>query len=330
MAGVTDTIFRRMVLDIGGCGLVCTEMTNAASLSPKARKSHGLLNYTPQERPIAMQISGNEAELVVRAAHIVQELGADVLDINCGCPSPKVTGGGHGASLLRDLKKLEQVLNAVCSAISLPVTLKYRAGWDEQSLNFIETAQIAEQAGIAALALHPRTREQRYSGEADWSRIAAVKRAVSIPVVGSGDVKDAADALQRLETSGVDGVMIGRAAMSNPWIFLQVEQLRRGEPLFRPTPADKYGLLLRYLALCMAELPDRIALNHLKQLIGHFFIGLPGSAVLRTYVQRSKTTTEAREWLDTFFAQYVGAYEMAEAQHTADAWGLLEQTVMRC
>jgi tRNA-dihydrouridine synthase len=216
------------------------------------------------------------------------------------------------------------VLNAVCAAVTLPITLKYRAGWNEQHLNFLDTAQIAEQAGIAALALHPRTREQRYTGVADWSRIAAVKRAVSIPVVGSGDVKDAADALQRLETSGVDGVMIGRAAMSNPWIFLQVEQLRRGEPLFAPTPADKYGLLLRFLSMCLAELPDRIALNHLKQLIGHFFIGLPGSAVLRTCIQRSKTSSEAREWLDTFFAQYVAEYEMAEARLRAEARSMQE------
>ncbi len=324
MAGVTDTIFRRLVLELGGCGLVSTEMTNAASLSPRARQSHGLLNYTPAERPIAMQISGNDPALMARAAQIVQELGADMLDINCGCPSPKVTGGGHGASLLRDLPKLARVLQAARAAVTIPITLKYRAGWDEQHLNYLETAKIAEQAGIAALTLHPRTREQRYTGNADWSRIAAVKRAVALPVIGSGDVRDAADALQRLEQSGVDGVMIGRAALSNPWIFRQVAQVRAGEPLFAPTPADKYSLLLRYLTMCLAELPDRIALNHLKQLIGHFFIGLPGSAVLRTCVQRSKTTAEARHWLDTFFAQYVEAYELAEAQQAATAGALLE------
>jgi nifR3 family TIM-barrel protein len=301
MAGVTDSIFRRLILGIGGCGLVSSEMTNAASVSPRQRKRHRLLDYLPEERPITMQLSGNDPLLVARAARTVAELGADILDINCGCPSPKVTGGGHGASLLRDLPKLSQVLHAVRAAVDIPITLKYRAGWDEHSLNYIETAQRAEEAGVAALALHPRTREQRYTGEADWSRIAAVKQAVRIPVIGSGDVQDAPDALRRMYESGVDGVMIGRAAISNPWIFLQVAQLRQGEQPFEPGPTDKRDLLLRYLGLCCAEMPERLALNKLKQLIGQFVIGLPGSARLRAEVQRSTSVATAHQLIVSFF-----------------------------
>jgi tRNA-dihydrouridine synthase B len=305
MAGVTDSIFRRLVLGIGGCGLVSSEMTNAASVSPKAMQRHHLLDYLPEERPIAMQLSGNDPDLVASAAQTVERLGPDIIDINCGCPSPKVTGGGHGSALLRDLPKMSRLLKAVRAAVSLPITLKFRAGWDEGSLNYIDTAKLAEEAGVAAIALHPRTREQGYKGEADWSRIAEVKRAVSIPVVGSGDVQDAADALRRMHESGVDGVMIGRGAMANPWIFLQIAQLRRGELPYDPTPADKRELLLRYLEMCCAEMPERLALNKLKQLIGQFFVGLPGSAALREAIHRSAAPGDARDHIERFFAPYV-------------------------
>ncbi|HEX5690136.1 MAG TPA: tRNA dihydrouridine synthase DusB [Roseiflexaceae bacterium] len=305
MAGVTDSIFRRMVLGIGGCGLVSSEMTNAASVSPKALKRHHLLDYLPEERPIAMQLSGNDPDLVAGAARFVEQLGPDIIDINCGCPSPKVTGGGHGSALLRDLPKMGRLLRAVRAAVDLPVTLKFRAGWDEGTLNYIDTAKLAEDCGVAAIALHPRTREQGYKGEADWSRVAEVKRAVSIPVIGSGDVKDAGDALRRLRESGVDGVMIGRGAMANPWIFLQIAQLRRGEQPFEPSSADKCEILLRYLDMCLAEMPERLALNKLKQLIGQFSVGLPGSAALREAVHRSTTPTEARTYIEGFFAPHL-------------------------
>jgi nifR3 family TIM-barrel protein len=307
MAGVTDTVFRRMILRLGGCGLVSTEMTNAASVSPKALKRHHLLDFYPEERPLTMQLSGNDPEMVANAARMVEQLGADILDINCGCPSPKVTGGGHGASLLRDLPKMGRLLRAVKAAVQIPVTLKFRAGWDEQSLNFLDTAKLAEDSGIAAIALHPRTREQGYKGSADWSRVAAVKQAVRIPVIGSGDVKNAADALARLGDTGVDGVMIGRGAMENPWIFLQVAQLRRGETPFVPTPADKLDFLLRYLELCEQEMPERLALNKLKQLVGQFVVGLPNASQLRVGVHQSSVVETAREALIAFFDPHIEA-----------------------
>lgn len=304
MAGVTSSEFRRTILHTGGCGLVSTEMTNAASVSPRLRKRHQLLEFLPEERPLTMQLSGNEPESLAQAARTVAELGADILDINCGCPSPKVTGGGHGASLLRDLPKLAQVLTAVRKAVAIPVTLKFRAGWDEDSLNYVETARIAEACGMAALALHPRTREQRYTGDADWGRVAEVKQHVSIPVIGSGDVRDAPDALWRLYSSGADGVMIGRAAMSNPWIFAQIAQLRRGEPVYTPSATDKRDFLLRYLELCCSEMNPRLALNKMKQLIGHFTIGLPHSAALRANVQQAKDADQARRLIIAFFTPH--------------------------
>lgn len=307
MAGVTDSIFRRMILRLGGCGLVSTEMTNAASVSPRARARHNLLAFLPEERPLTMQLSGNDPDLVAAAARTVEELGADILDINCGCPSPKVTGGGHGSALLRDLPKMGRLLKAVKAAVQIPVTLKFRAGWDENSLNFLDTAKMAEDAGVAALALHPRTREQGYKGSADWSRVAAVKRAVSIPVIGSGDVKDAADALERLRASGVDGVMIGRGAMENPWLFLQVAQLRRGEAPFQPGPVDKLEFLLRYMDVCEQEMPERLALNKIKQLIGQFQVGLPAANQLRVAVHTSGSPAEARGRIEQYFEPHIAA-----------------------
>lgn len=305
MVGVTDSVFRRTILGLGGCGLVSSEMTNAASVSPKWRARHHQLEFLPEERPITIQLSGNEPDLVAAAAATVEQLGADILDINCGCPSPKVTGGGHGSALLRDLPKMERLLRAVRAAVQIPITLKFRAGWDDASLNYLDTARMAEQVGVAALALHPRTRAQAYGGVADWTRVAEVKRAVSIPVVGSGDVRDAADALQRLRDSGADGVMIGRGAMHNPWIFMQAAQLRRGEPPFVPGPADKHELLTRYFEMCRAEMGDRLGLNKLKQLIGQFGVELPGSAALREAVCRSTEPDQARAHLDRFFAPYL-------------------------
>ena len=305
MVGVTDSIFRRMILRLGGCGLVSSEMTNAASVSPRARSRHNQLEFLPEERPITMQLSGNDPELVANAARTVEQIGADILDINCGCPSPKVTGGGHGSALLKDLCKMEQLLKEVIKAVQIPVTLKYRAGWDDNSLNYLDTARMAESVGVKALALHPRTRAQLYTGSADWSRVAEVRQVVSIPVLGSGDVKDAAEALRRLEVYQASGIMIGRGAMENPWIFMQTAQLRRGEPVFEPQAADKCEFLFRYLDIMRNEIGDRLALNKLKQLIGQFGVGLPGAAKLREAVPRADTPDLAKAHIEAFFEPHL-------------------------
>ena len=305
MAGVTDSVFRRLLLSLGGLGLVTTEMTNAASVSPKALKRHRLLEFLPEERPLAMQLSGNEPELVAEAARQCEAMGADIIDINCGCPSPKVTGGGHGSALLKDLPKLGRMLSAIRQTVTIPLTLKYRAGWDEDSLNYEETARVAEASGVSTIALHPRTKVQGYAGVADWSRIAAAKRAVSIPVVGSGDIKSAREALDRLAETGVDGVMIGRGAMANPWIFRQIRELREGRPVFEPAPADKCGLLLQYMDMLLEFMPEHQASGKIKQLIGQFYVGLPGAAQLRRDVQHAKTVAEQRTAIESYFEPFI-------------------------
>ncbi len=311
MAGVTDSVFRRLLLGLGGLGLVTTEMTNAASVSPKALSRHRLLHFLPEERPLAMQLSGNEPELVAQAARQVEALGADILDINCGCPSPKVTGGGHGSALLKDLPKLDRMLRAVRAAVSIPITLKFRAGWDEQQLNYTDTARVAEAAGVNALALHPRTKVQGYSGSADWSRIAAAKQAVGIPVIGSGDVVTAQAALDRLRETGVDGIMIGRGAMANPWIFRQIAELRAGQPVFQPTPADKQWLLLRYLDMLEDFMPAHQATSKIKQLVGQFYVGLPHSSQLRRDLQTAKSGPDQREIIARYFAPFTDGSQPA-------------------
>ena len=301
-------------------------MTNAASVTPKAMQRHRLLDYLPEERPIAMQLSGSEPEAVAEAARQVEALGADIIDFNCGCPSPKVTGGGHGSALLRDLPKLERMLRAIRAAVSIPVTLKFRAGWDDELLNYVDTARLAEAAGISAVALHPRTKVQGYAGSADWSRIAAAKRSVGIPVIGSGDVKSAAEAVERLIETGVDGVMIGRGAMANPWIFRQVQQLRRGEPVFEPQPADKRWLLLRYLDMLLETMPEHQAVGKLKQLIGQFYVGYPGAAALRRDVQHARSSEEQRQIIERYFEPLVSGAVPAsiDEQPQAMAGALVE------
>ena len=326
MAGVTDSVFRRLLLSLGGLGLVTTEMTNAASVSPKALKRHRLLEFLPEERPLAMQLSGSEPQQVAEAARQVEALGADIIDINCGCPSPKVTGGGHGSALLRDLPKMERVLSAVRSAVSIPVTLKFRAGWDDDSLNFETTARLAEYCGISAVALHPRTKAQGYAGSADWSRIAAVKRTVSIPVIGSGDIKSAQDALERLAATGVDGVMIGRGAMANPWIFRQVGELRAGEPMFEPGPADKRDFLLRYLDMLLEFMPPHQASGKMKQIIGQFYVGLPGAAQLRRDVQHARDTDEQRNLVERYFEPFILGVMVPES--AGDTGEVLEEALV--
>ncbi len=305
MAGVTDSVFRRLLLSLGGLGLVTTEMTNAASVSPKALKRHRLLEFLPEERPLAMQLSGSEPEPVAEAARQCEAMGADIIDINCGCPSPKVTGGGHGSALLKDLPKMGRMLTAIREAVSVPVTLKFRAGWDEDSLNYEETARIAQEAGVSAIALHPRTKAQGYAGSADWSRIAAAKRAVSIPVIGSGDVKSAQEALDRLVETSVDGVMIGRGAMANPWIFRQIRELREGVPAFAPAPVDKCALLIQYMDMLLEFMPEHQASGKIKQLIGQFYVGLPGAAQLRRDVQHARSIAEQRAAIESYFEPFM-------------------------
>ncbi len=225
MAGVTDTVFRRFIRNLGGCGLIMTEFTSADGvLRKKDQKAKRYLHFYEDEHPISAQLFGSDPQVMAEAAKMVEGLGFDLVDLNLGCPAKKVVKCNGGSGLLRDLPAIGKIFEAVRAAVSIPFTVKFRAGWSDQEIVCVELARMAESCGLAAVALHARTREQGYSGQARWEWIAAVKDAVKIPVIGNGDIRSPEDACAMVTQTGCDAVMIGRMAPSNPWIFRQIEQ----------------------------------------------------------------------------------------------------------
>src|SRR4051812_19888727 len=258
MAGVTDTIFRRMIRGLSGCGLIMTEFTSAEGISRKIARTLQYLYFEPGERPITAQLFGANADSLAAAASVSEELGFDIVDLNLGCPAKKVVKCG-GSGLLRDLRELEVILRKIRAAVKIPFTIKMRAGWDHKSIVAVEVARLAESIGVQAMAVHPRTREQGYSGFADWSVIRAVKQAVRVPVIGNGDIHEPADALRMFRETGCDAVMIGRAAASNPWIFSQIQQFAAEARYDEPSELDRYRLLSDYFShLAAKDQPDAI------------------------------------------------------------------------
>src|SRR5262245_10230184 len=248
MAGITDMAFRRLVRECnpGSVGLGVSQFISVEWLTRNDLKSHAMLRYHPSEHPVGIQIFGGEIDRMAEAAAIVQAEGVDAVDINCGCPVPKVVKRGGGAELLRRAGHLERMLRAVRREISVPLTLKIRIGWDHDSINGVEVAQIAEAAGVALSTVHGRTRVQAYTGLADWEQIAAVKQAVGVPVIGSGDVVSVASARERWASSGVDGIAIARGAMENPWIFAEIAAALAGRQREPATIADRFAALRRF------------------------------------------------------------------------------------
>jgi tRNA-dihydrouridine synthase B len=307
MAGVTDTVFRRLIRNQGGCGLIMTEFTSSHGVvksvgGRKPGRTMRYLEFEPEEHPISAQLFGSDPEVMAEAARICEDVGFDIVDINFGCPVNKVVKCNGGSGLLRDLPLVETLLRTVRAAISIPLTCKFRAGWNDHELVFVDMAKLAEDCGLQAVALHPRTREQGYSGKSDWTRIAETKAAVKIPVVGNGDVLTPEDALRMVKETACDAVMVGRTAASNPWIFRQISEYLATGNYYRPTEFDRYQMMRTYYNM-LAERGEDDAVGKMKQFATYFTHGVRDGSKLRVEIYHLKEVAAILDCVETFFVR---------------------------
>jgi nifR3 family TIM-barrel protein len=354
MAGVTDTVFRRFIrhaslftanrdaadsaaIDAAvtnaqsGCGLLMTEFTSADGLARmRESKRKRYLTFYDDEHPIGAQLFGSNADTLAEAARIVEETGFDTVDLNLGCPAKRVVGCNGGSGLLRDLPKVGEIFRAVRKAVTIPFTVKFRMGWNHTQIVCVELARMAEAEGLNAVALHARTREQGYSGQAHWEWIAAIKQAVAIPVIGNGDIRTPEDAAAMVAHTGCDAVMIGRAAPANPWIFRQIAQYTATGSYDRPTVEDRYRMIRAYFSMLLEEVEvsnaaaesgqkspfaGRETAGKMKQFASWFTHGVPGGGKLRGAIYHARTGADVLAQVDEFFAAQLaaGADENAES-----------------
>jgi nifR3 family TIM-barrel protein len=299
MAGITDTVFRRFIKRLGGCGLIMTEFVSSEGLLRQNFRSRRYLYYTEEERPISAQIFGADPAHLAEGARQIEGLGFDLVDLNLGCPAKKVVKCG-GSGLLRDLPLLEKILRAIRAAVKIPFTVKLRSGWSDEEIVAVQVARLAADCGVDGLAIHPRTRVQGYNGRARWEIIQQVKQAVRIPVIGNGDVFKPEDAQALQEQTGCDAVMIGRAAASNPWIFRQLAEFFATGTYREPSDADRYELIHTYYAMLVAEqMPG--AIGKMKQFASWFTHGVRNGSELRRRVQTARDIGEVLARVDAFF-----------------------------
>jgi nifR3 family TIM-barrel protein len=363
MAGVTDTVFRRFIKnaslytnptatadvdtettnEVSGCGLIMTEFTSADGLSRmRETKRKRYLTYYEDEHPISAQLFGSNPETLADSARICQDAGFDLVDLNLGCPAKRVVACNGGSGLLRDLPRIKTIFEAIRSAISIPFTVKFRMGWNDSNIVCVELAKMAEDCGLQAVALHARTREQGYAGDARWEWIAAVKNAVKIPVIGNGDIRTPEDAAAMVEATRCDAVMIGRAAPANPWIFRQIAQYTATGAYDRPTDMDRYRMIRDYFERLMHEVAEhpevlgpadddlskrlkrnhesaqRDAIGRMKQFASWFTHGVPGGATLRREIFEAKRGAQVIDKVEAFFTTRANTtLEDAPLEHDA-------------
>ena len=298
MAGVTDLPFRLLCKE-QGAGLLCMEMISAKALQYKNKNTKALLAIHPEEYPVSLQLFGSDPKIMSEMAKMIEELPFQILDINMGCPVPKVVRNGEGSALMKNPKLVHEIVSAVSKAIEKPVTVKIRKGFDDDHINAVEIAKIIEDAGGAAVAVHGRTREQYYSGKADWDIIRQVKEAVSIPVIGNGDVTDAASAEALVEQTGCDGIMIGRGAEGNPWIFKQILHYREtGETLAKPTQHEVKEMMLRHARMQVEYKGGAIGIREMRKHVAWYTAGFPHSAKLRAAINQVESLQELEQMLN--------------------------------
>lgn len=301
MAGVSDLPFRLLCRQ-QGAGLVCMEMVSAKAIYYHNKNTEELMQVHPGERPVSLQLFGSDPDIISEMAKRIEERPFDILDFNMGCPVPKVVNNGEGSALMKDPGLVEEILKKLVKATAKPVTVKIRKGFDDAHVNAVEIARIAEGCGVAAIAVHGRTREQYYSGRADWDIIAGVKDAVRIPVIGNGDVTGPDAALRLLQETGCDGVMIGRAAQGNPWIFREtVHFLETGEYLPPPTNQEKREMVLRHAGLQLKYKGEYTAVREMRKHLAWYTAGLPHSARFRQTINTMETMQELIEGVENIF-----------------------------
>ncbi len=302
VAGHTDSLFRQVIKSLGGCGLVVSELVSTEGMTRHQERTSFLTHLEEAERPVSIQIFGSDSARMAESAAMVEEMGADIVDINLGCPVKKVVKQGGGSNLLRDLALMEKIFRAVRKAIKIPLTAKIRSGWDRNSINAVEVLKLAEDCGVEALAVHGRTRCDMFSGQSDWKIIARVKEEARIPIMGNGDVFTPLDAERMFRETRVDGIMMGRGVLSNPWLIRQCWDHLSGKAVKQVSLIERAEFVMKFLQQVSSEAPPPAALGRIKKIGGYLSKGFPGSTHLRARIHASRTTSEFFEIMRDYFA----------------------------